>query len=167
MDLRGIKCEDVDGIHLARDWNWRDFANTAITFGTHMIFSRKTYIYILGVILAMQISFKLQSEQPGDLLCQLHLLPIRRMDPFLYCISAFSCKPIAVAALSKAWTVSARSNTVIVGSNPTQVCMRLFCDYIFLCVGSGLATGWPSVQGVIQTIYIIKKLRKYPRSEGL
>jgi hypothetical protein len=41
-----------------------------------------------------------------------------------------------VAALSKAWTVFARSNTGIVGSNPTwgvDVCVRLFC-VVMSCV---------------------------------
>jgi hypothetical protein len=44
-----------------------------------------------------------------------------------------SIQPITVAARSKAWTVFARSNTGIVGSNPTQrmdVCLRLFCVYV-------------------------------------
>jgi hypothetical protein len=38
--------------------------------------------------------------------------------------------PITVAEPFKAWTGFARSNTVIVGWNPTQgmdVCVRLFC----------------------------------------
>jgi hypothetical protein len=41
-------------------------------------------------------------------------------------------------------TVFARSNTGIVGSNPTRgmdVCVRLICLYVVLCTGSGLATG--------------------------
>jgi hypothetical protein len=41
-------------------------------------------------------------------------------------------------------TVFAHSNARIVGSNPTQgmdVCLRLFCVCVVLCVGSGLATG--------------------------
>jgi hypothetical protein len=40
-------------------------------------------------------------------------------------------------------TVAARLNVGIVGSNPTQdmdVCVRLFCVCVVLCVGSGLAT---------------------------
>jgi hypothetical protein len=52
--------------------------------------------------------------------------------------------PITVAALSKAWTVFACSNTRIVGSNPTWgmvVCVRLFCVCVVLCVGSGIVTG--------------------------
>jgi hypothetical protein len=32
-----------------------------------------------------------------------------------------------------------------------------------LCVGRGLATGWSSVQGVLQTVFRIKKLKKLPR----
>jgi hypothetical protein len=49
-----------------------------------------------------------------------------------------------MAALSKALTALVCSNTGIVGSNPTQgmyVCVRLFCVYVVLCVGSGLAVG--------------------------
>jgi hypothetical protein len=59
--------------------------------------------------------------------------------------------PITVAAWSKVWTVSARSNTGIVCSNPTRgmdVRARLFCVCNVLCVGSGLVTGWSPVQGV-------------------
>jgi hypothetical protein len=59
--------------------------------------------------------------------------------------------PITVAARPKARTVFARSNAGIVGSNPTQgmdVCM---CVYS-VCVGSGLATGWSPVQGVLPTL---------------
>jgi hypothetical protein len=44
-----------------------------------------------------------------------------------------------------AWTIFARSNAGIVDSNPTQdmdVCVRLFCVYVVLCLGSGLAKGW-------------------------
>jgi hypothetical protein len=68
-----------------------------------------------------------------------------------------------VAARPKAWTVFARSNAGIVGSNPTQrmdVCVRLFCVCVILCVGSGLATGLSLVQGVLPTVYRIKKLKK-------
>jgi hypothetical protein len=59
--------------------------------------------------------------------------------------------PITVAARSQAWTVFARSNVGIVGSNPTQgvdVCLHLFC----VCVYSGLASGWSPIQGVLPTL---------------
>jgi hypothetical protein len=52
--------------------------------------------------------------------------------------------PITVGARSKALTVFVRSNVGIVGSKLTRgmnVCVRLFCVYVVLCVGSGLATG--------------------------
>jgi hypothetical protein len=48
----------------------------------------------------------------------------------------------------------ARSNTGIVGSNLTwgmDVCVRLFCVCAVLCAGSGLATAWFLVQGVLPT----------------
>jgi hypothetical protein len=63
-------------------------------------------------------------------------------------------------ARSKAWTVFARLNTGIVGSNPTRdmnVCVRLLCVCVVLCAGSGLATGWSPVQRVLLTVYRIKK----------
>jgi hypothetical protein len=78
--------------------------------------------------------------------------------------------PITVAVQSKAWTVFARSNTVVVGSNPTRdmvVYVRLLCFFVVLYVGSGLAMGWFSVQGVLQTVYRIKKMKKLSRSKGL
>jgi hypothetical protein len=38
---------------------------------------------------------------------------------------------------------------------------------VLFCVSSGLATGWAPVQGVLSTVYRIKKLKKRPRSKGL
>jgi hypothetical protein len=65
-------------------------------------------------------------------------------------------KPITVAARSRAWTVFARSNTGIVGSNPTlKAWISVLCAFI-LCVGRGLATGWSPIQGVLRTVYRIK-----------
>jgi hypothetical protein len=78
--------------------------------------------------------------------------------------------PITVAARPKALTVFARSNTGVVGSNPARgmnVCVRLFCVHVVMCVGSGLATGWSPVHGVLPTVYRIKKLKKRPRSKRL
>jgi hypothetical protein len=75
-------------------------------------------------------------------------------------------KPITVLAWSKAWTVFTRSNAGIVDSNLTQamdVCtVCLFCVCVALCVGRGLATGWSPVQGVLPTVYMIKKVKKRP-----
>jgi hypothetical protein len=51
----------------------------------------------------------------------------------------------------------------VVGSNSTQgmnVCVNLFSVCVVPCVGSGLATGLFSVQGVLPTVYKIKKLKK-------
>jgi hypothetical protein len=76
-------------------------------------------------------------------------------------------KKIIVAARSKAWTVFACWNAEMVSSNPTQgmdICQRLFCVCVLLCVGRGLATGWSLVQGVLSTVYRIKKLNKQPRT---
>jgi hypothetical protein len=77
---------------------------------------------------------------------------------------------ITAVVRSKVWTAFAHLSAGIVGSNPTQgmdLCMRLFCVCAVLGVGSGLATGWSPVQGVLPTVYRIKKVKKWPRSEGL
>jgi hypothetical protein len=71
----------------------------------------------------------------------------------------WSSDPITVTTRSKAGTIFACSNTGIVGSNPTQgmdVCVRLSCVCVGLCVGSGIATGWSPVQEVLSTVYRIK-----------
>jgi hypothetical protein len=50
---------------------------------------------------------------------------------------------------SNAWTVFARSNAEIVGSNSTRdmdVYVRLFCVCAILCAGSGLVTGSATVR---------------------
>jgi hypothetical protein len=63
-----------------------------------------------------------------------------------------SSLPITVAARSKAWTVFARSDAGIVGSNLTQG-MVVWCVYAFiLCLGSGLSTSWSPVQGVLPSV---------------
>jgi hypothetical protein len=81
---------------------------------------------------------------------QTHVLP----QGLLWITDRYSRdQPITVASRSKAWTIFARSNAAIVGSNPTQgmdVCVRLFCVCVVLCVGNGLATGWSLVQGVLR-----------------
>jgi hypothetical protein len=49
-----------------------------------------------------------------------------------------------------------------VGSNPTRgmdVCLRLFCVFVVLCVGSGLETGSSPVQRVLSIVYGIRKLK--------
>jgi hypothetical protein len=57
------------------------------------------------------------------------------------------------ATRSKAWTVFVRLKAGIVGSNPTQD-MDVWC--VCVCVvqrlGSGLATGWSLVQGVLPSV---------------
>jgi hypothetical protein len=45
------------------------------------------------------------------------------------------------------------------------MCVYSVC--IVLCVGSSLATGWSPFQGVLPTVYGIKKLKKRQRSKGL
>jgi hypothetical protein len=58
--------------------------------------------------------------------------------------------PITVATRSKAWTVFARSKAGIVGSNLTRGMDVCLC--LFFALGSGLATGWSLVQGVLPNV---------------
>jgi hypothetical protein len=75
-----------------------------------------------------------------------------------------------MAAGSKAWTVVARSNAGVLGSNPTRgidVCMCVYSVCVVLCVGNGLATEWSPFQGVLPTLYRIKKLKAAKAQQGV
>jgi hypothetical protein len=77
--------------------------------------------------------------------------------------------PITEAARYNAWTVFAGSNAGIVGSDPTQgmdVCVRLFCVCVVVCEGSGLATGWSPVQGVLPTVCILRNWKSGQGPQG-
>jgi hypothetical protein len=95
-------------------------------------------------------------------------------QPTIQAASVFSFgnisdRPIRVAGRSKAWTVFVRSNTGIVGSNPTRgmhVCMHLYCVCDVPCVGSGLETSWSPVRCVLRNVYRNTKLRKRPGPKG-
>jgi hypothetical protein len=72
-------------------------------------------------------------------------------------MSHAQCLSVTVAELSKACTGFARSETVIVDSNPTQGmdvwCVRaFFCVCAVLCLGWGLATSWSPIQGVLTSV---------------
>jgi hypothetical protein len=74
----------------------------------------------------------------------------------------FGSVPVTVASRSKA-----SSNAGIVASIPTQgadVYVRLFCVCVVLCVGSGLVMGLSPVEGVLPSVYRIKKLKNRRRS---
>jgi hypothetical protein len=45
-----------------------------------------------------------------------------------------------------------------------DVCVRLFCVCVVLCVGRGLLTGWSPVKEVLPTICRINKLKKGQKS---
>jgi hypothetical protein len=78
--------------------------------------------------------------------------------------------PITVAARSKARTIFVLSNTGIVGSNPNwgmDVCVHLFCVCVVLCAGSGLATGWSPVQGILPTVCRLRNWKSGQGRQGL
>jgi hypothetical protein len=90
----------------------------------------------------------------------------RARSPYLY-PSGTGWRPITASARSEVWTVFARLNTGVVGSNPTarmDVCVCLNCIYAVLCASSGLAT---CVDPPSKLFYWlckkIKKLKKRPR----
>jgi hypothetical protein len=58
--------------------------------------------------------------------------------------------PVTVAARSKVWNVFARSNAGIVDSKPTRG--MDVCVYSVFVLGSGLATGYSLVQGVLPNV---------------
>jgi hypothetical protein len=48
-----------------------------------------------------------------------------------------------------------------------DVCVRLFCACVVLCVGSGFATGWSPVQGVLPTLYGLRNWKSGQGPQGL
>jgi hypothetical protein len=98
-----------------------------------------------------------------------YLVTFARLNSVLratYFVDLVIRKDFTVAARSESWTVFARSNTGIVGSNATRgmdICVSLFCVCAVLCVGRGLATGWSPVQGALPTVY---RLRNWKSGQG-
>jgi hypothetical protein len=72
----------------------------------------------------------------------------------------FILRLITVASRSKTWSFFGRSNIGIVGSNPSRgMDISLYLVFVLSCVGSGLATDCSLAQGVLLTVYKIKKLK--------
>jgi hypothetical protein len=47
-----------------------------------------------------------------------------------------------------------------------DVCVRLFYVSVVLCVGSGIATGWSPVQGVLPTVYGLRNRKNGQGPKG-
>jgi hypothetical protein len=65
-------------------------------------------------------------------------IPVSEREKMVHALDRASTVIGSIFAIN----VFARSNTGVVGSNPTRgmyVCVRLFCVCAVLCVGSGLA----------------------------
>jgi hypothetical protein len=89
------------------------------------------------------ISYIIQLTRWSQLLEKLQVAQVLKNSP-TFCVTQKFIALIRVAALYKASSVFPRSNTGIVGSNSTgdmDVCVRLFCVCVVLCVGTGLGTG--------------------------
>jgi hypothetical protein len=76
--------------------------------------------------------------------------------------------PVKVAEWSKAWTVLARLDAGIVGSNPTRgmnvyVYVYVYSMFVLSCVDRGLAMSWSLVQGVLPTVL---NLRNWSETES-
>jgi hypothetical protein len=83
--------------------------------------------------------------------------------------AAFQCltilRAMTVATWSRTWTVFSRSNTRIVGSNPTRdMDVRVFFSVCVICVSRGLEMGWSPIQGVLPTVCRIKKAAKVQKA---
>jgi hypothetical protein len=75
--------------------------------------------------------------------------------------------PITVAARSKAWTVFARLNPVIMGSKPTQdmdICVCVYTVFVFFVLAEALQRADPPVQSVLPVTCRINILKKRPRA---
>jgi hypothetical protein len=86
-------------------------------------------------------------EASSSFTCYISWRCFQHVSPFGPCLSLGL--QLMFTQLSVYSRSAARSNTGIVGSNPTQgmdVCVRLFCFCVALCVGSDFATGWSPVQ---------------------
>jgi hypothetical protein len=81
----------------------------------------------------------------------------------LICDSVGGLWPITVAARSKLWPSSPAETLGSWARIPLEAWMsvRLFCVCVVLCVVSGLARGWCLVQGVLPTVYKVKRLKKH------
>jgi hypothetical protein len=80
-----------------------------------------------------------------------------RLSHLIFSVNLSLPAPVTVVERSKSCTVFARSETWIVGSNPTQgmdvwCFCAFFCVCVVLCLGRGLATGWSPVQGVLPSV---------------
>jgi hypothetical protein len=123
--------------------------------GTRLLEYRLSYVQFRSIFCVTFLSISSWKKKTFS-------FPFHMLGTVWLCQITEIIPPITLAPRSKIWTLFARSNAGIVGSNPTQgmdVCVRLFSICVVLCVGSDLATGWSSVQGVLPTEYRIKKLK--------
>jgi hypothetical protein len=169
-------------------WRWRRYLppKRRFTQDLHSVTTQKTTFFKLIVALVVRkflefngtykIHYRLHKSSAfvciWSQINPVHVIHSYFFEIYVNVINSFTRRYsmwswITIAARSKAWTVFTLSNAGIVSSNPSQgmdVCVHLFCVCVVLCVGSGLATGSSYVQGVLPTVYRIKKLKKRPMS---
>jgi hypothetical protein len=86
-----------------------------------------------------------------------------KQESYSYILKS-SDRPIAMAARSR-YEVSSPAPTLRSWVRITPKAWMAVCIYsvcVVLCVGSSLAMGWSPVQGVVPTVYRIRKLNKRP-----
>jgi hypothetical protein len=143
------------------------FSTSVLYFITNLTWNLLTWTQVLRPEKSSldHVSYGLPTETICT--CTLHH-KINLIYEFLYVIRGI--KQVRPAALSKVWAFFTRLNSEIMGSNPTQnidICVRLFCVAVDLCVGSGLATGWSPVQRVILTVDRLRNWKGGKVSQGL
>jgi hypothetical protein len=102
--------------------------------------------------LATALSFRRFSSH-GDEGSKKHRWVIMQFIYLFHTGCNWKLQPVTVAARSRAWNAFASLNTGIVGSNLAigmDVCV--YSVFVLSCVGSGLATGWLFVQGVLPIV---------------
>jgi hypothetical protein len=130
-------------------------AHQAVTYSQYLIYGSTVLLLDLGRFFSFLILDTVGSTPwTGDQLVARPLLAHRtiqtqnkRTQTSMFWVGFEPTIPV----FEQAKTVHARSNTEIVGSNPTwsmDVCVHLFC---LCCPVCSLATGWSPVQGVLPT----------------
>jgi hypothetical protein len=110
---------------------------------------------VQGVLPSIKMVMKLKEEA---------VEPVKKNKIWKFIFMINERWSVKLAARSKAWTVFARWDRGFEYHSSMDICVHLFCVCVALCLRRGLATGWSRVQGILPTVYRIKKVKKRQRS---